>query len=67
MSVKAMEQLQFSLIMKSISRETVLLIHITYTALNNIKRLAQTSKPFTLNVKAILPRLDDNKSDNKHR
>ena len=64
MSLKAMEQLQFSLIMKSISRETVLLIHITYTALNNIKRLAQT---FTLNVKAILPRLDDNKSDNKHR
>ena len=67
MSLKAMEQLQFSLIMKSISRETVLLIHIIYTALNNIKRLAQTSKPFTLNVKAILPRLDDNKSDNKHR
>ena len=51
-----MEQVQFSIIMKLMFQETILLINITSTALSNVKRLAKTSKPVILNVKAVLHR-----------
>lgn len=64
-SVEVMEQVQFSIIMKWIFQETILLINITSTALSNVKRLAKTSKPFILNVKAVLLRSVGLRSGNR--
>ena len=60
-----MEQVQFSIIMKLIFQETILLINITSTALSNVKRLAKTSKPFILNAKAVLHRSVGLRSENR--
>lgn len=60
-----MEQVQFSIIMKLMFQETILLINITSTALSNVKRLAKTSKPFILNVKAVLHRSVGLRSENR--
>ena len=60
-----MEQVQFSIIMKLIFQETILLINITSTALSNVKRSAKTSKPFILNAKAVLHRSVGLRSENR--
>lgn len=60
-----MEQIQFSIIMKLMFQETILLINITSTALSNVKRLAKTSKPFILNAKAVLHRSVGLRSENR--